>query len=297
MEGYFAGYSSSTAFFQKGFLKLVMNAEKTPQYNSWLANHIPPAILVTAVGYLLLGYLEMIKGLPGGGYIPAILYFLSLGVLAFWLMPYVLGLPNGRKTLREFCLDIRLLPVQPVGRNILLGLLMAGLTISAVLVASLLTGRFQLDWSFLPALRWVKGLTRGIWEEVFFRGIVLVLMMRLYPNSKTQGILWAAFLFALIHFRSYAVEDLVDLVSIFFIALLCTYLALKTGSLLPGIIFHYVHDIFILLVQNTPGADRTFQLVLFYAFLWSALLIGGIATKLIVERQPGAAKVQVPGNA
>ena len=68
--------------------------------------------------------------------------------------------------------------------------------------------------------------------------------------------------------------------------LLFTYLILKTGSLLPAIIFHYVHDIFVLLVQNTPGADETIASVLLYAYLWIALLIGGVLTKYIVERWP-----------
>jgi hypothetical protein len=272
-------------FGTAGGRKSAMNAEKTPQYNSWLANHPPAGIILTALAYLFLGFLEMIKGLPGGGYIPTIAYFLSLGVLALWLMPSVLGLPSGRKSLREYCLDIRLLPVQPVGRNIFLGLLMAALALLAIWVATLLTGHFQVDWSLVPALRWVKGLTRGIWEEVYFRGIVLILMMRMYPKSKVQGILWAAFLFAMIHYRSPAPEDLIDIVSVFFIALLFTYLALKTGSLLPGIVFHYVYDIYVLFVQNAPGADRTQQLILFYAFLWPTLILGGILTKFIVERQ------------
>jgi membrane protease YdiL (CAAX protease family) len=81
-------------------------------------------------------------------------------------------------------------------------------------------------------------------------------------------------------------EMIVDLVSIFSIGLLFTYLVLKTGSLLPAIIFHYVHDIFVLLVQNTPGADETLALARMYAFLWIALVIGAVLTKYIVERWP-----------
>jgi hypothetical protein len=68
--------------------------------------------------------------------------------------------------------------------------------------------------------------------------------------------------------------------------LLFTYLVLKTGSLLSAIVFHYVHDIFVLLVQNTPGADETLASALLYAFLWIALLIGAVLTKYIVERWP-----------
>lgn len=258
------------------------NAVQT-QYSSRLANHPRPAIILTIVGYLALGLLELLPGT----FIPPLLYFLALGLVALFLMPRVLGLPNGRKPLRDYCQDIRLLPVTPLGRNILLGLLMAALTLSAILVASLLTGHFALDWSTVPLLRWVKGLTRGIWEEVFFRGIILVLFLRAYPQRK--AIILSTLVFAMAHLRpNVSLEMIVDLVSIFFMGLLFTYLALKTGSLLPGIVFHYVHDIFLLLVQNTPGADETISSALLFGFLWAALIIGALATKVIVERWPSS---------
>jgi len=252
------------------------------QYNSKLANYPRPAIALTAVTYLLLGYLERLPGTV----IPALLYFFALGVLALYLIPYVIGLPNGRKSFQDYCRDIRLLPVTPLGRNILLGLLMATLTLSCIFLASLLTGHFVFDWSTVPALRWVKGLTRGIWEEVFFRGIILVLFMRLHPLRK--AVFFSTFLFAVVHLNPMAInlETIVDLVSVFFMGLLLTYLVLKTGSLLPAIVFHYVHNIFVLLVQNTPGADETLASALLYAFLWIALLIGAVLTKYIVERWP-----------
>jgi membrane protease YdiL (CAAX protease family) len=247
-----------------------------------LANYPRPAIALTAVTYLLLGLLETLPGT----FIPPLLYFLALGVLALYLMPFILGLPNGRKSLRDYCQDIRLLPMKPLGRNILLGLLMAILTLSGIFLAALLTGHFVFDWSTVPALRWVKGLTRGIWEEVFFRGIILVLFMRVFPKRK--AVFFATFLFAVVHLNplNLNLPMVVDVISIFFIGLLCTYLVLKTGSLLPAIVFHYVHDIFVMLVQNTPGANETLASGLLYAFLWIALVIGAVLTKYIVEHWP-----------
>ena len=256
-----------------------MNTDQ-PQYNSKLANYPRPAIALTAIVYLLLGVLETLPGT----YVPALLYFFTLGILALILMPYVLGLPKGRKSLREFCYDIRLLPMKPVVRNVLLGLLLAALTLGSILLASLITGHFVLDWSTVPALRWVKGLTRGIWEEVYFRGIILLLFMRILP--KQRAVIMATFLFAIIHLDPLKIDlhIIVDVISIFFMGLLFTYVVLKTGSLLPAIIFHYVHDIFINLVQNTPGADETLASTLLFGLLWISLLIGALFTKYIVER-------------
>jgi membrane protease YdiL (CAAX protease family) len=259
----------------------VTNTNQT-QYNSKLANYPRPAIALTAITYLLLGFLERLPGT----FIPPLLYFFVLGFLALYLIPYVIGLPNGRKSFKEYAHDIRLLPLTPLGRNILLGFLMAALTLSSIFLASLLTRHFVFDWSFVPALRWVKGLTRGIWEEVFFRGIILVLFMRLFPIRK--AVFFSTFLFAVVHLNPLAMnlDMIVDVVSIFFMGLLFTYLVLKTGSLLPAIIFHYVHDIFVLLVQNTPRADETLASALLYTFLWIALLFGAGLTKYIVERWP-----------
>jgi membrane protease YdiL (CAAX protease family) len=252
------------------------------RYNSRLANYPRPAIAIVAVTYLLLGYLETLPGT----FIPPLLYFLALGVLALVFMPFVLGLPNGRKSFRDYCQDIRLLSIRPLGRNILLGVLMATLTLSSIYLAALLTGHFVFDWNYVPALRWVKSLTRGIWEEVFFRGIILVLFMRTFPGRK--GVFLAAFLFAVIHLNplNLSLSMLVDVISIFFMGLLLTYLVLKTGSLLSAIVFHYIHDVFVLLVQNTPGADETLASALLYAFLWIALVIGAVLTKRIVEHWP-----------
>ena len=75
-----------------------MTSTNQTQYNSKLADYPRPAIALTAVTYLLLGYLERLPGTV----IPALLYFFALGVLALYLMPYVIGLPNGRKSFQDY---------------------------------------------------------------------------------------------------------------------------------------------------------------------------------------------------
>jgi len=258
-----------------------------------LADHPRPAIAFTAVIYVLLGFLERLPGVV----IPPLLYFVALGFLALYLMPYVLGLPSGRRSLRDYCRDIRLLPVRPVGRNVLLGLMLAGLALSSILLASLLTGHYVFDWRTVPALRWIKGLTRGIWEEVFFRGIILVLFMRVFAQQR-KAVFWASFLFAMVHVNVMAlsVDMIADVVSVFFIGLLLAYLVLETGSLLSGIIFHYVYDIFVLFVQNTPGADEPLASILLHGSLWVAIALGALLTRYVVARWPKREKAALaPG--
>jgi membrane protease YdiL (CAAX protease family) len=250
------------------------------QHGSWFADHPRPAIPATLLPFLLLGVLERAPGAVAG----ALLYFVAAGVWALYVTPRLLGLPYGRRSLRQYCEDIRLLPMAPLGRNILLGVAMAALTLSSILLASLLTKHFVLDWSTVPGLRWVKGLTRGVWEEVFFRGIILVIFTRLY--RRRAAVLWTTSIFAVVHLSALRLEVVVDVVSIFFMGLLFAYLVLKTGSLLPGIVFHYTHDIFVNLVQNTPGANETTASALLYPFLWTVLAIGAWLTKSVVEHWP-----------
>jgi len=252
------------------------------EQGSWLLRNRRGALAATVVPYLLLGFLERLPGT----FIPPLLYFVGAGIWALYITPLVLGLPNGRKPFRDYCSDIRLLPVAPVGRNILLGMLMAALTLSGILLAAILTRHFVLDWSFAAPLRWVKGLTRGVWEEVFFRGIMLAILMRFYARRK--AVLWMTTIFALVHLNimDVTLAGVVDVLSIFFIGLLFVYLVLKTGSLLPAIVFHYLHDAFVLLVQNAPGAAEPTASMLLYGFLWAALGVGAMLTRSIVEHWP-----------
>jgi len=52
--------------------------ENQTQYNAPLANFPRPAIALTAIVYLLLGLLETLPGT----YVPALLYFIALGIFA-----------------------------------------------------------------------------------------------------------------------------------------------------------------------------------------------------------------------
>lgn len=252
---------------------------------SRLSNNRRAAFVVTVVPFLLLGFLEHLPGT----FVPAFAYFAAAGVWALYVTPRLLGLPNGRKPFREYCMDIRLLPARPLARNILLGVLMAALTLSSILLASLLTRHFVLDWSLVPPVRWVKGLTRGVWEEVFFRGIMLAILLRFYGRRK--AVLWVTGVFAVVHLNvpGVTLEGVVDVVSIFFIGLLFASLVLRTGSLLPAIVFHYVHDVFVLLVQNTPGAPEPTASILLYGFLWAALAVGAVMSRGVVAHWPARA--------
>ena len=118
-----------------------MTMTNQTEYNSKLANFPRPAIAFTAIIYLLLGFLETLEGT----FLPALLYFGALGILALYLMPYVFGLPNGRKSLRGYSYDIRLLPITPVGRNILLASVLLYVFLWSALVIGAFLTKFMVE--------------------------------------------------------------------------------------------------------------------------------------------------------
>jgi membrane protease YdiL (CAAX protease family) len=73
--------------------------------------------------------------------------------------------------------------------------------------------------------------------------------------------------------------------SVAIIAVGFTYIAYKTKSLIPGMIFHYLHDTFLFAVQLPGGEYAGFRdNMFFYAGLWTSVLLSMAMTKLLVER-------------
>ena len=91
-------------------------------------------------------------------------------------------------------------------------------------------------------------------------------MLFIRLSSQRRAVFLATFL-AIIHLDRFKLDLLmvVDVISIFFIGILYTYLVLKTGSLFQGIILHYTQDFFIYLVQNIPRGDKTLASSLLFA--------------------------------
>ena len=113
-----------------------------------------------------------------------------------------------------------------------------------------------------------------------------MIFMRLY--SLRKAVILDSLVFSAAHLNPFEINlhMVVDLISIFFMGLLFAYVVLKSGSLLPAIVFHYFHDIFINLVQNTPGADLFSSEALLYLLLWISLVIGVLFTKFVVDHWP-----------
>ena len=125
--------------------------------------------------------------------------------------------------------------------------------ISSVILGGELILDFRLLWvSYDYSDHLYRALIPGIWEEVAFRGVVLVLLLKRY--SKKASLIINSVLFGFFHLINLAniwgaVEPVIVLINVAFQIVYATaagfvfaYLFLKTESLVPSILAHYLLD-------------------------------------------------------
>ncbi|MFW9794917.1 MAG: lysostaphin resistance A-like protein [Candidatus Thorarchaeota archaeon] len=256
--------------------------------DSWLIRHPITTSFLLVVLYLLFILLApniaVLEGPPGEvGY-----FFFMQGMIfqAFlWLIivPRFLKLPDGALSLRKYLKKIRLLRFQSLKRNLGLAILCSLIILSSGLVFSMLTGYYVFDLTqILPpdSTTLFVGFVPGIWEEVAWRGVILTVLLKKY--SEKEAIVFSSILFAGPHLLNLLgvsitaemiLGALAQLVYTFFLGLLFAYLVIRTDSLLPAIVVHYVIVAIGPLVIFTPGANPLLKSVL--------LMLGaGIASAL-----------------
>ena len=126
-------------------------------------------------------------------------------------------------------------------------------------------------------------------EEVTFRGVVLAGLRR--SGSRWIAVVGSALVFGLFHINPYHV------VAAFVVGLLLGWVALESGSILPGILIHLVNNGAQVLLDRVPGlAERLHSPVLVALALAStavgALLVRG-SRRPVPEPRPDAAPVSV----
>ena len=202
-------------------------------------------------------------GLPSDSPIAGFIYMTLAHVLTlFVLVPFVLRLPKGRRSFREYLDDIRLSRTQPLGRLLALALscyiILALCQAAGSVVYRLSQGR-PVTWEFLRGVFDVSGdlppgslslLTSfpSIFEEVTFRGVVLTVFLSKY--SKWKSIAISAAGFSLMHLLNLVTGKEVAWVMgqiawTFIFGLFYGYLFVQVGSLLPPMIIHYVSNVFV----------------------------------------------------
>jgi len=245
------------------FTKMFPKLEKMATYKTggFLREHVNVATLVLLILYFVFLYVSSFtQGLPymflfglPQIWLLLIRFFIAVGFLILlWQITVPLGLklPNGKQSLKEHSFSIGLSRVKPLWKNLIIGI--GSFAIFGM--SALLIGQLFGNYTFNPAIlvtgyNWmlffVFMLIPGIWEEIGFRGVILNLQLRKY--SKITVVFFNGILFGLYHFVNilFGQEIYTTLIQVTFASIMgisIAYIYIKTYSLLPCIILHYLLD-------------------------------------------------------
>lgn len=216
---------------------------------------IPVIILVASVASLL--------GVPEDApYRPLITPTLAHILGTFIIVPFVLQLPHGKTTFKVYLDEIRLSRIRPFLPLLILGISSSLIMLLVLAVNSIvfrITQGFPLNPAFLgrvinlPANLPPKSLSYiqafpAIFEEISWRGVILVLFLKKYSVKKS--ILITALGFGLLHFinmifggdPSFVIQQVIFGSALGFFY---GYMVLRSDSLMPAMLFHYLVNMFI----------------------------------------------------
>ena len=217
-------------------------------------------------------------------------------LMVFIVAPFVLGFPGKGHTYREYLSEIRLTKIRPLLGLILLGLscyLIIALSQAAGVVVYRLMEGLPVDGSFirrsfvlaneLPprSNSWLVSLP-SIPEEAVWRGVVLAMFLRLYDRRKS--IIFSALVFGTMHIVAVLDRSLIWAVGMVVWAaifgLFYGYVTLKTDSLLPAMIVHYLGNLFVDAITAYIQANGSVQEVAIYGIVFTFGIIPTILTIL-----------------
>ena len=212
---------------------------------------------------------------------------LSYHILTVFLfVPFILRLPKGKRTFRQYLDDIRLSRIQPFIRLVLLALscyiILALSQVAASFVYRIFEGQ-PINTSFIqqifdpsidlpPSSPSILLSIPSIFEEIAFRGIVLTVFLSKY--SERKSIIFSSLGFAFIHlfgmaFGSDPVWTLMQTVWAFTIGLFYGYIFVRTRSLLPPMIVHYLGNVFISTLTGYIQNRASIEIQALYGVIFS----------------------------
>jgi len=213
------------------------------------------------VGVVLYGILHLPMDISNMESFSTITMFTVGNFLAYVLAPFFLRIPKGTRTFREYLDDIRLTRTRPFFRLLLL-------TLSCVLILILCQGTFSiiyrlsegnpltvefifqvfdLSLALPPTSMLLFAQFFSMFEEVAFRGVFLTMLLEKHPQRT--AIIYSAIAFGVMHLLAvFTGQELVHTLGqvawAFLFSLFYGYLFIKSGSLLPLMIIHWLSNVF-----------------------------------------------------
>ena len=248
------------------------------------------------VGLVIYGIFRMPQDISNMKLLSTILFFTVGGFLAYVITPWLLRIPKGKRTFIGYLDDIRLTGTRPFFRLLLL-------TVSCDLILILCQGTGSIvyrlsegnpvTWEFIshvfdlslalpPNSIILFAQFFSMFEEVAFRGVFLTMLLN-NKYSQRNAIIFSAAAFGLMHlpvvFMGHSlVFTLGNVVWAFLFGLFYGYLFIKSGSLLPPMIMHWLSNVFQAPLtsyywQNAPVAVNALYGVVFGYGLAAVLCI------------------------
>lgn len=222
-------------------------------------------------------------------------------LLILVLAPYVLGMPMGRKRLGAYLGDIRLTSMRPLARLIGLGISCYVILMLCQALGSIvyrlsegtgLTGDFfrsvfDLSRDLPPRSMSVLVSFPTIFEEVAFRGILLGYLLTRY--SRNRAIAVSAAGFGLVHaLNLLSGRDPLwvtgQVLWAFVFGLFYAYLFVKTGSLLPNMIVHYLGNVFVGTLNHYLQSSASTEIQVLYGIIFTFGILPTVLMILWVRR-------------
>ena len=223
------------------------------------------AMILTSIFSILLSGIVFFGILKLPDYSPTVQFAQAMSfhiLTGFILAPFVLRLPKGKRTYRQFLDDIGFTRVKPFFRLVLLALscyiilalsqvatsliyrLSQGLPVTATFILQVL----DISGDLPPSSAGLFVTIPSMFEEVGSRGIALTVFLKKY--SERQSIIFSSLGFGLLHLLNLLngadfVWVMGQIVWAFIIGLFYGYVFVKTRSLLPPMIVHYLGNVFI----------------------------------------------------
>jgi len=238
-------------------------------------------------GTVIFGLMKLPEDYPAVQFIQGMSYHI---LTIFLLVPFVLRLPKGKRTYRQYLDDIGLSRMQPFIKLMLLALscyvILALSQIAASLIYRLSEG-LPITMDFIRRVINFSGdLPPGsssllisipsAFEEVAFRGIVLTVFLNKYSEHKS--IVFSSLGFGLMHVLNLAngadfIWVMGQIIWAFIIGLFYGYAFVKTRSLLPPMIVHYLGNVFIGSLTGYMQASASVETQVFYGVTLSLGII------------------------
>lgn len=206
---------------------------------------------------------------------------LETGILATqWLIILPLALLYLRKHNLRLSIFVRIAPLKKQYIPVIVVLAFSSWIVGMFLgtaVAELLSSQgLHIPQEIIPYPETTRQLTlyflgmvvsASICEEIFFRGTI---MPTIEQQGPLQGVVFSAFLFALVHL------SILSVISIFILGLLIGVVVIKTRSLWAGVLLHALHNSFSVFLMHFSANHNHYTILSDYVLILPVLAVLGL---------------------